>query len=755
MKKGAAQKKTVLPDNRSHPDLNNILKNQTATVHKGLFRFLHKWYVLLVDHIIRNNKGITKRELDSILPRIIGRIIFLRIAESKSLEPYENVKKILHAGGYYSNLLKIFKEADKKYNLGLSESHAETGLSIKIKNNITERFINDLYPPQCPIDFSSFSAEILGRVYEELLEKEITVNVESKTAITQKGTLKKAGGIYYTPPYIVEYIVSNTLGKLIKGKTPEEISTIKIIDPSCGSGNFLVYAYQYLIEYHETYYRKASENKRAKRHNILSPDGNLSFLKKKQILLNNIFGVDLDSAALEITKLTLALKAMEGHTTQSLSEHTKSKIKNLLPSLTENFKQGNSLIAPDFCITQATSELKDEIKPFDWTSEFPDAFAAGGFDVVIGNPPYGAHISKELQKYFLSRFPFGNTDTAALFMALASELLKDKGWIGYIVPKAFTYASNWSHLRSRLLTDLVTIVDCSKVWRNVKLEMSIYLSQHNSNYRKFTSCIRKGEIIKEIGAIEKSLCKEFDLIINGVRSKEINIARKMRSSGVWLNDLVINRRGGMLQKYITGSGWLKVIGGGDIQRYAIRDDEGKYINQNDIADKNSFIKEESILVQNIIAHIQRPYPRIQITASIPDARLKEQAVILDTVNQLTNISSLSSYYILGVLNSKIISWYTYKFIFANAVRTMHFDSITTQKIPFPKIDLTLKRHKTSYDRIVKCVKDIVDLSTKIKIKKVIPDDEGVLSRINCLEEEINKNIAALFSLSKDELAGVQ
>jgi type I restriction-modification system DNA methylase subunit len=156
---------------------------------------------------------------------------------------------------------------------------------------------------------------ILGSVYERFLGKEVDIE-NKKINITLKPEVRKAGGVYYTPEYIVEYIVQNTI------KRNEHI---KILDPACGSGSFLLVAYQYMLDYHQ--------KKQTKK---------LTIQQRKQILTDHIFGVDIDEQAVEVTKLSLLLKVLEDVTTREAD-----KLKNieyLLPSLHNNIKCGNSLI---------------------------------------------------------------------------------------------------------------------------------------------------------------------------------------------------------------------------------------------------------------------------------------------------------------------------------------------------------------------------------------------------------------------------
>ena len=153
--------------------------------------------------------------------------------------------------------------------------------------------------------------------------------------------MRKAGGVYYTPAYIVDYIVENTVGALLHGKTPDEAARLRLLDPACGSGSFLTGAYQYLLDWHLSAYRENPARwKNRVRH---SADGLvLRIEEKRRILLCHIYGVDLDQNAVEVSKLSLLLKMLE-------NEHDAHELAMpLLPDLSGNIKWGNSLVGSDF-----------------------------------------------------------------------------------------------------------------------------------------------------------------------------------------------------------------------------------------------------------------------------------------------------------------------------------------------------------------------------------------------------------------------
>jgi len=357
-----------------------IDKRGTATVDKAFLQSLDNWRTLLAENINRENKQLDEDELNYIVQITIDRLIFLRIAEDRSIEIYGRLQEAIKTGEYFKNLLSIFKEADQKYNSGLFDFKKDTiSENLKLNNKTLKTIINQLYYPESPYEFSVLSVEILGSAYEQFLGKVIQITKRGKAVIELKPEVRKAGGVYYTPQYVVEYIVKNTIGKLCVDKTPEQVSELKIVDPACGSGSFLIGAYQFLLDWHKDYY-----NKNQKKKNPITPDGNLSTSEKKRILLNNIYGVDIDINAVEVTKLSLLLKSLEGETQASIAHQLSFYHERVLPTLDKNIKDGNSIIDTDYYDGVIDFGATKKIKPFNWDDEFNKI----KFDVVIGNPPY-------------------------------------------------------------------------------------------------------------------------------------------------------------------------------------------------------------------------------------------------------------------------------------------------------------------------------------------------------------------------------
>ncbi|NUN08965.1 MAG: N-6 DNA methylase [Ignavibacteriaceae bacterium] len=434
-------------------------KRGTSSVDKEFLTSLDNWRTVLAVNIAKNNPALNEFELNFAVQQTLDRIIFLRIAEDRRVEPYGTLQSAVKSGElYYKNLFSLFRRADEKYNSGLFDFKLDK-LSDKlvIENKTLKSIINELYYPVSPYEFSVLSVEILGSAYEQFLGKTIRISGAHRAKIEEKPEVRKAGGVYYTPQYIVDYIVKNTVGKLIEGKTPAEIEKIKIVDPACGSGSFLLGAYDYLLSYHREYYN-SHPAAGSKKDNPLNPDGFLTSAVKKRILINNIFGVDIDANAVEVTKLSLLLKCLEGETEASISTQLSLWNDRVLPTLDDNIKSGNSLIDTDFYDQQLDFGEIHKIKAFNWQKSFPSVFAQGGFDAVIGNPPYVKIQNMNLQsteiiKYYQKTFQTAaskNYDLYVLFIEKSSALLNPSGVLGFIVPNKFFVTDYGVHLRKLL-----------------------------------------------------------------------------------------------------------------------------------------------------------------------------------------------------------------------------------------------------------------------------------------------------------------
>ncbi len=447
-------------------------KRGTAEVDSEFLKEIERWRELLAKNIALRNPDVSIYELNYSVQKIIDRIIFLRICEDRGIEPYGQLQPAAESTDIYMRLLNHFKLAESKYNSGIFDfGYDKITPTLRIDDKVLKKIMGSLYYPISPYEFSVLGVEILGNVYEQFLGKVIRLTAGHQAKVETKPEVKKAGGVYYTPQYIVDYIVRNTVGKLVEGKTPEEIAEITILDPACGSGSFLIGAYSYLLQYHLDWYMENKPKKHKKAvFQVRDDEWYLTTDEKKRILLNNIYGVDIDSQAVEFKKLSLQLKVLENENRESIDHQVKLGMEGVLPNLGGNIKCGNSLIGPDF-YDAGQMRLFDEdemrrVNVFDWVDEvkgFGGIMGRGGFDCVIGNPPYvRQELLKEQKEYFKDHYRVyqGTADLCAYFIEKGVSLLRSGGFFSYIVANKWMRANYGQPLRQWLKTKRIEeIVD--------------------------------------------------------------------------------------------------------------------------------------------------------------------------------------------------------------------------------------------------------------------------------------------------------
>ena len=465
----------------------NKRKRGTAEVDDAFLEEIESWREVLARNIALRNQGLSIRDLNTAVQRTIDRIIFLRIAEDRGIEPYGRLQSLQVNNGIYHRLASLFRQADDRYNSGLLHFREGDGfdetldtftLGLVIDDKALKSILGSLYYPESPYEFSVFPADILGQVYERFLGKVISLSGKRVT-IEEKPDVKKAGGVYYTPTYIVTYIVQNTIASFLSDTTPARVSgedkrlkscPLRLLDPACGSGSFLVEAYSYLMNWYRDEYVKEGAAKHAKGrnpklHQLGKGDWRLTIAERRRILLTHIFGVDIDPQAVEVTKLSLLLKVLEGETADEISRQIDFLHMRALPDLADNIRCGNSLIDSEFYRQNAGSLFSDDeqfrINVFDWTDEFPFLASEKGFSVIIGNPPWvsltgkfrNEIYSKAERAYLMARYK-GNSympNMYEYFIARGLELLRPEGYFSLIVPDRFGYNDQFIEQRRHIV----------------------------------------------------------------------------------------------------------------------------------------------------------------------------------------------------------------------------------------------------------------------------------------------------------------
>jgi type I restriction-modification system DNA methylase subunit len=754
----------------------NANKKGTATVDKEFLNSLDQWRTLLAETISKDNKQLDEDELNFVVQQTLDRIIFLRICEDRSIEPYGRLKECLIRGDYYANLLLEFKQADDKYNSGLFNFKKDKlSHQITINNKTLKTIINQLYYPESPYEFSVLSVEILGSAYEQFLGKTITINNRGKAVIELKPEVRKAGGVYYTPQYIVDYIVANTVGKLCEKKTPNQVAEIKIVDPACGSGSFLLGAYQYLLNWHKDYYVQNPNKK-----NPITPEGNLTTTEKKKILLNNIYGVDIDTNAVEVTKLSLLLKCMEGETMASIAHQMKMFNERVLPTLEDNIKSGNSLIDTDYYDNQLDFGEERKIKPFSWQKAYPSIFKNGGFDVVIGNPPYvftrDVDWSDEVKNYYWSKFEISKGDDKSrknqsgkinlyiLFIIKSTELLNKNGCLSFIIPNGLLRTTTYDTARKFILerTSIERIVDLKDgVFEGVTAS-TIIINLLNNNKKRDTliidaNCKIDGFVdeTKSTKIVQSNFFNNvshtFSLYINPL---EQNLFTKISGDVFYLKDITDEIIAGIdaSKEYINNekltSEYRPMLEGKDIKKFQTNFG-GNYVlydrkKLNRARPDYVWQSDNKIVVQRIsggsaplVSTIDRnKYLSFNSTNLI----LIKADFVIEFPYQL----------VCALLNSKLWNFYYSKNFSNGSNLTVNISKTFLEMLPLPK-----HPNPEIVDKISSIVENQLTLNEEIKIASLDTKKEQIKQKIEYNEDRINSLVYQLYDLKKEEIELVE
>jgi hypothetical protein len=713
-------------------------------ISKQLLQDMIHFRDILSKDILRNNqdKNLSQDELDESVQRILDRLIFIRNAEDRILEENQLLSNARqwHAKGkghLVKEISKTYKYYDDNYNSKLFAHHLCDDLYID--NEALKEVIeglNEAKDDSYRYDFSLIESDVLGNIYEQYLGN-ILKSTPKRAKLEGSKAHRKEQGIYYTPSYIVDYMVKHTVGEYIKTHSPEEIRNVKILDPSCGSGSFLIKAYKELENYWNEYYLKNKAVPKSARNigqSKFEPNSKQNdpefYSTKTAILKNNIFGVDLDPKAVEIAQLNLLLQISER--------------KQRLPLLQSNIKVGNSLIDDPSISDRA----------FNWEAEFPEIMKNGGFDIIIGNPPYFKIFENDpinkTEDY--NEIKSGMMNAAAVFINRSLKLITNGEYLGMIVPKMLSFTDSWDKIRHKILNEyrIAYVIDCGKAFKDVLLEQIIFIltKEKPSNDNKITIGELDNHVIRETAKVLQKNCSLENRIPLEPNPIAYEIKNKMEASNIRLGDIADITLGlGIQGKNFffdePREGSEKVLRGDDIQRYIIRGSRFYDPNDKEIQKYQKTIdrfKTPHIVAQRIVAHIQ---DHIKITAAFDE----EGLFSFNTVtNIFINNNTYSNEFILALLNSNAVQYYTYKFIYSNAIRSMDFYKAYARIIPLPKYDSAVQDKVSQLAR-----KLITNIHIYSKSKEKQTDVVNELNRnIQEAQFEINKIIYGMYHITEEE-----
>ena len=783
-------------------------KKGTADVDDDFLATIEGWRKALALNLALRNPSLTERDLNYAVQMTIDRILFLRIAEERGIERTDQLKDIAAEGEIYAGLVQLYRLADQRYNSGLFHFGAEKNRSthpdtltpaLAVDDRVLKEIIRGLYPPLCPYAWYVLPAEILGQVYEQFLGRVIRLTPGHQAKVEEKPEVRKAGGVYYTPGYIVDYIVQQTVGRLLEGKTPAEASRLKIVDPACGSGSFLLGAYQHLLDWHLAWYTANNPASHARgahpavfetRHGwALTTD------KKKEILLHSIYGVDIDPQAVEVTKLSLLLKVLEGDL-PAAGDQLGLRLERLLPDLGGNIQCGNSLIGTDYYANrQMGLGLVDDaeryrVNAFDWQRAFPQVFQQGGFDAVIGNPPYVdiKGLPTDEVRYLFSKYSSANNriNLFAIFVEKSLEIVNPARFqFSMIVPTAIFTQESYKALRrgiaSKLCVNNIVRIPNESFGSSageVKVDTAIIVISNNtpskveivaySGYKRITEINaseatvhsfvdqddwlqnqdfvwsfavtdRTGALIKkcEQGTTPLEECADFCLGITPYDKYKGHTPSQIKNQVFHAN----------FQKDET---FKKLLAGNDVRRYSIQWNGTQWISYGPwlgAPRESRFFTQKRILVKQIIDWTTK-----RIWASITEEEL------YNTQNAFNLIPKpgWSAEYLLGILNSRLMTFYHQKKYLDEF--KMRFQKILIKdcrRFPIRTINFSDPAEAALHSRMVALVEQMLSLHARRAAAHNPQELEHLTRQIETVDRTIDALVYQLYNLTDDEIRLVE
>lgn len=736
-------------------------KNQSE-IEKKFYNEYKAIRLHIFENMRKNNPAVNENTIIEKVQKLLDRFLFICFCEDKGLLPNEIFYKTLEKGKNFGDVFEVFKMLCNWINLGNPReniSHFNGGL-FKNDDVLESLYVdNEVFEEMKKISEYDFDSElnenILGHIFEQSISdiEDLKKELNGEEFDKKKGKRKK-DGIFYTPKYITKYIVENSIKnwlddkrkELGEDKLPElseadfeikysskksderiysknykkhiefwtkyreAVKNIKVVDPACGSGAFLITAFEYLLNYNNYLDDKIFD---------LTGTKDLFSDTTKEILQNNIFGVDLNKESVEITKLSLWLKTANKNKT--------------LATLENNIKCGNSLIDD--------VEIAGELA-FNWEKEFSQVFKNGGFDVVVGNPPYvfaRDNFSEIEKNYYIKNYVSSNyqINTYILFMEKSFKLLKNKGYASMIVPNSWLMMYSGKGIREYILENikLLEIVNLAgHSFENVNVETVIYFGYKEKGEFVTRVLLNKGkEFIYSHSKNSISFINEEEKlfkVFSDEYSEEIN--KKIFKNSIALDEIVEIKAG--LQAYEKGKGipkqteedvknrpydytykfdeeTYKYLEGNNVGRYSINW-SGQYLKYGE-----NLAAPRSVELFNgkkiIIREITGAFPKNIISTYTEEFYLynRSNIGIIEKEGKKIDLK-----YILVVLNSTLISYYFMKNT-AKSVRKLFPKIILNdlRKFPFKEISLQEQQHFIEKaDKMLFLNKNLQEISQKFQ-----------------------------------------
>ena len=726
-------------------------KLQKVPITDLLYKDLNECRKLLTDQLGKWNPKVPQDLLDEGVQKLLDRIIFIKVAEDRKIEsnvllPLINQWRLMTGPNkptLYQSMTSKFRELDKIYNSNLFSEHPfekweESGEALekilKILNGKTGYY---------EYDFSVMPADILGSVYENYLGYKLSQSQKGLTLHKDAGK-RKEQGIYYTPSFIVDYIVRNALQPVLDNcKSVSDLKKIKVLDPACGSGSFLIKALEVINEKYIEFENAGDD------------------LTKFQILTENLFGVDLDEQAVEITKLNLLINSFQQRET--------------LPSLDKNIKNGNSLISgTDSDLENYFGKNFRDKKPFNWEEKFPEVFMQGGFDVIVGNPPWvftrEGDFSDSEKQYFGSfvdklgliqvekgrNIQSGKLNLYSLFILKATALLKNEGTLGFVIPNNILRATNFDLVRKYILdkTKILEIVDLGEgIFQGVTASSIILFLQKEiknklNNIKIISNVIDLNEKkFSEQQILQEQFLNNLSFTFNILSSSNLNVlSKKIVENSIPLGSIcqyISPGIDGDKEKYVSDTKinefYKPLLFGKNFSRYIINfNNKWIYYDRKKLnrARSEDIYLSEKIVLQRISGG-DKP-----LTATIDNS----QYYTFNSVNNiiLNQHSGYDLKFVLGIINSALMNWY-YSINFSNRSKlTVNISKTYLEQLPIRKTN-NQKNISSLVDKILK-----LNEGSKAYEKDSNKWD-STKEEIGKIDKEIDDEVYKLYSLSLSEI----
>ncbi len=721
-------------------------KTKKTSVDKQLLEDFTVFREMLSKNITKLNQGknITEEDLDEAIQRILDRLIFIRNCEDRELEAKTLLPNLREwesrgKGQLIKNLREVFAYFDKEYNSKIFAKHLCDDLYID--NEILHEIIEGLYYTKdktISYDFSAIEADVLGNIYEQYLGH-ILKKTEKRAKVTESRAHRKEQGIYYTPTYIVDYIIRNTVCELLKDKKTDP-KKIRVLDPACGSGSFLIKAFDLL-------YKQCKDEDEKYMQTKFDSNGKL-YTAKTEILQNNIFGVDLDKQAVEVAQLNLLLKIAEkGHR---------------LPLLQQSIKCGNSLIDDE--------KIADD-KAFKWEKEFKQIMGEGGFDVVIGNPPYInamqllKNVGERTKQYWKNKYysAKGTYDIFVLFFEQALNVCKDGGFVSFITPNKYLSSPYGIALRELISKNykLVKVLDLSKV--KVFDDPSVYpiitIIQKIKPQKEYTVITEKifsenmsNRKVYKISS--KSLRLLPDNIWGTILSNNVEIIEKVFEKCKPLEEVAVVQATSTASEADEYSNYINenakgfpIINTGTIDRYSTTYGKAKFMN------KGKHMEKPFLDISKISNNRRMLYKTPKIIVSKLALRIEG---FLDTEGSYASINTncihtpknLSIEYLCGILNSKLIS-FIYSELFSGLKMSGGYFQFQAPQL---RVLPVAEASKDKQNEISSLIKRIISLNKRLNETGDKKTDERakIEEEIKRTDKEIDEFVYKLYGITEVE-----